>query len=56
MGAERGTTQEAETMAMGAQIQEGRIEPVARRQSLQWSMVMKGRWTAPATLFLFEYG
>ena len=33
-------------MSMGPQIQAGRMEAVARRQSLQWSVQMKGRRTA----------
>ncbi len=37
--------QDVETIDIGVQIQKGRIEPVARRQSLQWSIATKGRWT-----------
>ena len=32
-------------ISAGTQIQVGRMEPVAVRQSLQWSVVTKGRWT-----------
>lgn len=37
--------QDADTMEIGVQIQKGRIEPVARRQSLQWSVTIMGRVT-----------
>ena len=39
---ERRGMAEPKTASMGAQSQCGRTAPVARRQSLQWSMAMKG--------------
>jgi hypothetical protein len=38
-------TSETVHIAMGAQSQAGKMEPVALRQSLQWSRTMKGRET-----------
>jgi hypothetical protein len=38
-------TRETVHIAMGAQSQAGKREPVARQQSLQWSRTMKGRGT-----------
>lgn len=41
---ERRTTDEL-MMEIGAQSHMGMMEATARRQSLQWSMAMNGRWT-----------
>lgn len=38
-------TRDVVTMAIGEQIHAGKIAPVARRQSLQWSMQTKGKDT-----------
>lgn len=37
--------QDVDTINIGVQIQNGSMEPVARRQSLQWSVTIMGRWT-----------
>ena len=37
--------QGVETIDIGVQIQDGMIEPVALRQSLQRSITIMGRWT-----------
>ena len=39
---------DTDSISAGAQIHAGRMEPVAARQSLQWSAATRGKWTEPS--------